>query len=156
VHLEPIHLADRGEEEQVVVRRRDHEVLDVVVLFQIHSHHALAAAPLLSVRRHRQSLDVAGARDRDDHVLLRDHVLELERVLARHDLRAAVVSASVDGLDLEQLLTDETVDANLVRQDRAELGDALLQVRVFLLNSLSLERRQPLEPQIEDRLRLNL
>ena len=49
VHLEPVHLADRGEEEQVVVGRRDEEVLDVVVVLQVHPHDADAAAPLLTV-----------------------------------------------------------------------------------------------------------
>src|ERR671931_625291 len=51
--LEPIDLADIREEEDVVVCRRDEEVLDVVVLLQVHSHHALTAAALFTIRRHR-------------------------------------------------------------------------------------------------------
>ena len=50
VHLEPVDLADRGEEEDVVVRRGDEEVLDVVVVLEVHPHHADAAAALLAVR----------------------------------------------------------------------------------------------------------
>ena len=50
VHLEAVDLADVREEEDVVVRRGDEEVLDVVVLLQLHPHHADAAAPLLAVR----------------------------------------------------------------------------------------------------------
>ena len=53
VHLQPVDLADGREEEDVVVRRGDEEVLDVVVLLHVHAHHADAAAPLLAVRRHR-------------------------------------------------------------------------------------------------------
>ena len=96
VHLEPVDLADGGEEEDVVVRRGDEEVLDVVVVLHVHPHHADAAAALLPVGGDREALDVAGARDRDHHVLLGDHVLELELLLGGDDLGAAVVVAAVD------------------------------------------------------------
>ena len=96
VHLQPVDLPDGGEEEQVVVGRRDDEVLDVVLVLQLHAHDADAAAPLLAVGRHRQALDVARARDRDDHVLLGDQVLELEIALGGDDLRAPVVAFGVD------------------------------------------------------------
>ena len=71
-------------------------MLDEVLVLEVHAHHADAAAALLPVGRHGQPLDVARAGDRDDHVLLGDHVLELERVLAGHDLGAAVVALRVD------------------------------------------------------------
>ncbi len=53
VHLQAIDLADVREEEDVIVRRRDEEVLDVVLVLQFHAHDADAAALLLSVRRDR-------------------------------------------------------------------------------------------------------
>ena len=53
VHLQPVHLPDRREEEDVVVRRRDEEVLDVVLVLHVHPHDADAAAALLAVRGHR-------------------------------------------------------------------------------------------------------
>ena len=53
VHLEAVDLADVREEEDVVVGRGDEEVLDVVVLLELHPHHADAAAALLAVRGHR-------------------------------------------------------------------------------------------------------
>ena len=59
-------------------------------------------------------------------------------------------------LDLEQLLADERVDPDLVGEDRAELGDALLEVGVLLLDSLALETGEALETEVEDRLRLDL
>src|SRR5579864_5842469 len=49
VHLEPVDLADIAEEENVVVRRGDEEMLDVVVLLEIHAHDTDAAALLLAV-----------------------------------------------------------------------------------------------------------
>ena len=70
-------------------------MLDVVLVLQLHPHDADAAAPLLSVGRHRQALDVTGARDRDDHVLLGDEILELEIALGGDDLRAPVVALRV-------------------------------------------------------------
>ena len=76
VHLQAVDLADVREEEDIVVRRGDEEVLDVVVLLQVHAHHALAAPPLLAVSRDREPLDVVRAGDRDHHVLLGDHVFE--------------------------------------------------------------------------------
>ena len=88
-----------------------------------------------------QPLDVAGARDRDDHVLLGDQVLELELLLGGDDLGAAVVAAAVDLLDLEQLLADDAVDLRLVAEDVAQLGDPLLQVGVLVLDLLARERR---------------
>jgi len=52
VDLEPIHLADGREEEDVVVRGGDEEVLDVVLVLQVHPHDADAPSALLAVRRH--------------------------------------------------------------------------------------------------------
>ena len=75
------------------MRRGDEQVLDVVLVLQVHAHDADAAAALLAVRGDRQALDVARARDRDHHVLFRDQVLELELVLGGDDLGAPVVVA---------------------------------------------------------------
>src|SRR5262245_36634003 len=151
VHLQPVDLADVREEEDVVVRRGDEQVLDVVVLLQVHAHHALAAAALLTVRGHGEALDVVRARDRDHHVLFRDQVLELELALGGDDLRAAVVALAVDLFDLEQLLPDQRIDPRLVAEDRPQLADPLHQVLVLVLDPLSLERAQRPQPQVEER-----
>src|SRR5262245_11002783 len=156
VHLQPVDLADVREEEDVVVRRGDEQVLDVVVLLQVHAHHALATAALLAVRGHREPLDVVRARDRDHHVFFRDQVLELELALGGDDLRAPVIVLAVDLLDLEQLLPDEAIDPRLVAEDRAQLADPLDEVLVLVLDPLALERGQRAEPEVEDRLRLDL
>jgi len=49
VHLQAIDLPDAREEQDVVVRRRDEQMLDVVLVLQVHPHHPDAAAPLLAV-----------------------------------------------------------------------------------------------------------
>ena len=50
VDLESVHLALVGEEEHVVVRRRDKEVVDVVALFELHPGDAHPATALLAER----------------------------------------------------------------------------------------------------------
>ena len=123
VHLLTVDLALVGEEEHVVVRRGDEELLDEVVFLELHAAHALAAALLLAVRGHRQALDVAAARDGDDHVLVGDEVLDVEVACFVGDLGAALVG--VAALDLEHLVADDLLDEVLVVQDALVVGDLL-------------------------------
>ena len=130
VDLRAVHLAAVGEEEQEVVRRAHEEVLDVVAVLHVHPGHADAPAVLLAVRRQRQGLDVAGLRDRDDHLLVGDQVLDVDLVLGGRDLRAPLVGEALG--DLEQLLLDDREHAALVAEDLAQLADALGLVGVLL------------------------
>ena len=84
------------------MRRAHEEVLDVVLVLHVHPGHADAAALLLAVGGERQRLDVARVRDRDDHLLVGDQVLDVDLVLGVGDLRAPLVAVAV--ADLEQLL----------------------------------------------------
>jgi hypothetical protein len=93
------------------------EVLDVVVLLHVHPGHAHAAAALLAIRGQRQRLDVARLRDRDDHLLVGDQVLDVELVLGVRDLGAALVAIALG--DLRQLLLDELQDLALVAEQLA-------------------------------------
>ena len=154
VDLLPVDLAAVGEEEQEVVRRADEEVLDVVLVLHVHAGDADAAALLLAVGGERQRLDVAGLRDRDDHLLVGDQVLDVHVVLGEGDLGAPLVAVAL--LDLEQLLLDQAHHARLVAEDLAQLLDPLERVRVLLLDLVRLERGEPLEAQVEDRLGLDL
>src|SRR6266536_6550177 len=81
VHFEPVALPLLREEHQVVVGRRDEQVLDPVVILRVGADHALAPAPLAAVRRYGQPLDVPGVRDRDHHVLFGDQVLNRKLAL---------------------------------------------------------------------------
>src|SRR6267143_4947430 len=92
VHLEPVAVAALGEEHQVVVRRRDEQVLDPVVVLGVGGRDAAAAAALPPVRRDREALDVAGVGHGDDHVLFGDQILDRELPLVGHDLGATLVA----------------------------------------------------------------
>jgi hypothetical protein len=129
-------------------------VLDVVVFLEVHPDDADAAATLLAVGRQRQRLDVPGVRDRDDHLLVGDQVLDVEVVLTRRDHRAALVAVALG--DLGQLLLDQRQDHLLVAEQRAQLLDALAEVGVLALDRVGLQRGQLLQAQVEDRLGLDL
>ncbi len=46
----------------------DEDILDNVFFLRAHTDNAPAAAPLPPVRINRHTFDVAGVRDRDDHI----------------------------------------------------------------------------------------
>ena len=127
-------------------------MLDVVVVLHVHPGDALAPAVLHPVGGQRQRLDVAGLRDRDDHLLVGDQVLDVHVVFGVGDLRAPVVAVGL--ADLEQLLADEGHDARLVAEDLPQLADPLDEVGVVALDLVDLERRQPAQRHREDRLGL--
>ena len=136
------------------MRRAHEEVLDVVAVLHVHPGHAAPAALLRAVGRQRQRLDVAGLRDRDDHLLLGDQVLDADLVLGVGDDRPPLVAEAVG--DLPQLLDDDREDARLVAEDRAQLADALDLVGVLGLDRVGLERGELRQAQVEDRRRLDL
>ena len=72
--------------------RADVEVLDVVVLLQVHPHDADAAAALLAVGGERQPLHVARGGERDHHLLLGDHVLHVDVAAEVQELGLALVA----------------------------------------------------------------
>ena len=111
VRLGAVDAAEVGEEQQPVVRRRDEEVVDEVVLAQLRAAHALAAAPLRPVVVRPGPLGVAAAGDGDDHLLLGDEVLDADLAVERQDRRAPLVAVLRD--DLGQLLGDDVALALL-------------------------------------------
>ena len=113
-----------------------------------------AAAPLGAVGGERERLDVARVRDRDDHLLVGDQVLDVDVVLGRRDLRPPLVAVAVG--DLLQLGLDQLEHHVLVAEQLAQLADPLHLVRVLLAQLPGLERGQLLEAQVEDRARLDL
>ena len=67
-----------GEAQDVVVRVGDEQLVDPVVFLGLRGLLAAAAAALRAVLGQRLALDVAGVRQRDDHVGRRDQVLGAE------------------------------------------------------------------------------
>ena len=88
VRLHPVDLALGREEQQPVVGGRDEDVRDHVLFLQGGALDALAAAALALERVDRLALHVAGAADRDDHVLLGDQILDVEVADVGLELRA--------------------------------------------------------------------
>src|SRR5215211_5966898 len=154
IDLEAVDLPAVREEEQEVVGRADVEMLDVVVLLEVHPHDAAAATVLLAVGRERQPLHVAGVGDRDHHLLLGDHVLDVDVALEVGDLGAALVAVAL--LELAQLLDDQGVDPRRVAEDRPELADELRELGVLLADLVGLHGGEAGETHVEDRLRLFL
>ena len=154
VDLQPVDLAAVGEEQHPVVRRADVQVLDVVALLEVHPHHPDAAAALLAVGGQRQALHVAGVGDRDHHLLVGDHVLDVHVALEVGDLGAPLVAVAL--LELVELLDDDAVDPRRIAEDRAQRGDPLDQLGVLGANLVGLQRREPREAHVEDRLGLLL
>ena len=110
VDLLPVDLALVGEEQQVVVRAGDEQVLDRIFFLGLGALEALAAAALRAVDAGRRALDVAVVRDRDDHRLFGDQVFQVDVAdLFAADLGAARVA--VLALQLLAILADDREDA---------------------------------------------
>ena len=92
VHLEPVDLAVVREEQEVGVGRGDVDAVDDVLLLGLHAGDALAAPALAPVGLDGRPLDVPGAGDGDDHLLVGDQILEGELDRLLDDLGAALVA----------------------------------------------------------------
>ena len=134
--------------------RGDEEVLDDVLLLGLHARHALAAAPLAPVRLDVRPLDVARARDRDDHLLVGEQVLDRELGRLGDDLGPARVAVLL--LDREQVLADDRHQLRVGREDALELLDEREGLLVLLDDLVALELSEALQPHVQDRARLDL
>ena len=148
VDLQTIYLALRGEEQHEGVRGRDEQVLDVVVILQVHRLHALAAALLLTVRGNGQALDVAGLRDRDHHALLGDEVFDVQVLGGIGELRSAGGVELL--LDLLQLLLDDVAHQLRVGEDAVVVRDLLAQLFQLGLDLLALQTGQAAQAHLQD------
>src|SRR5256886_8053038 len=154
VDLQPVHLAQRGEEEKVRVRRGDEEVLDDVFLFRLHARHALAPAPLAAVGLDVRALDVPRARDGDDHFLVGEEVFDRQLRRLGDDLGAARVTVLL--FDLEQLLPDDAHPLCVRGHESLELLDQREHLLVLLDDLVPLQLGQALQPHVQDGLGLDL
>src|SRR5262245_38674814 len=148
VHFKPVALALLSEEHHVVVRRRDEQVFDPVVFFLMGRDHTFAAAALPTIGRYGQTLDVAGVRDRDHHVLFRDQVFYRELALIGHDLGAAVVAKPLR--ELGQLFLQDLHPPRLGGEDFLAFLDELADVLELLLELGDLQGGEPGQAHVED------
>src|SRR5207253_3132837 len=148
VHLRPVDLAPRREEQEVGMRLAGEQVLDATLLARRRPDLAATAAALRPVEGHGVSLDVALVRDRDDHVLFDDEVLDREHPHLVDDLGPAGVGILL--ADRAQFLDDDLRYLALVGEDLAVVLDRAFGLAVFLEDLVALEAGEALQAHVED------
>src|SRR5690606_30376888 len=107
--LDPVDATAIREAEDRIVRVRDEQLLDPVVVLLAGGLLAAAAPALRPVLRDRLALDVAGMREGDDHVGRRDEVLGADLGGIELDARAPLVA--VLRADGDEFVRDDPGDA---------------------------------------------
>ena len=136
------------------MHRGDEEHGDEILLLRPHADLPPPPAPLRPVEADRVPLDVPRVGDGDHHLLVHDQVLEPQVLRLALDLGAAGVGVGVP--DLAELLPDHAQELRLLTENLFEPGDLLSHLLQFLQDLLALQPGQPLQPHVEDRLRLDL
>ena len=154
VHLEPEHPPLAGEDEHVVMRAGDEDLLDEVVVGGARAGFSAAAPPLRAVERHRIALDVPLVADGHHHVLFGDQVLVGK--LARLSLDLGAARIGEEALHLAQLLLDHIEEQLLGAEDRRQPDDQGLHLRQLGEDLLLLQPGQALQLHLEDGLGLDL
>ena len=126
--------------------RGHEEILDDVLLLGLHPRDALAPALLAAIRLHVRPLDVAGARDRHHHVVVREEILDGQVLRLPEDFRAPLVPIVV--LEGCELVLDDAHQPLLGGQDPLEVGDQRQRLLVLLDDLVPLELGQPLQPHV--------
>ena len=152
VHPDAIDLPDRRKEQQEVVRGRDEHVLDEVFFAGRRPHDAFAPAALRAVLLHRVPLNVAGVGDGDHDVFLDDQVRVRRVAAVRQNFRPPGVAEPFAHVD--QFLPDDPVDLARAGQNALQFGDGRLGFGVLGQDLLAFELRQPLQPHVQNSLRL--
>ena len=153
MNFQPIDLPGVREEQERLVCGRGEQGHDKIFFLDSHSDFALAAAPLRPIQGNRIALNVPGVRDRDDHFFIRDHVFQGNLGFFFHDLRATIVVVGLAHLD--QLILDDRTNQRFAAKDRLETLDLLQDLRIFLDEFVALQLRKPLEPHLQNRIRLD-
>ena len=136
------------------MRRGGEHGVHIVLVAQRRCAHTLAAALLRGVLVDGHTFDVAAVREREHALLFLDEVLDINVVLDVLDFRLALVAVLV--ADGDQLVAQHGLDLFGIGQQLAEVGDALFQLVILVLQLLALEPLQGLEAHIENGLRLHV
>ena len=153
-HAQPVHLALVGEAEQRVVRVRDEEVLDEVLVLDGRRRLAAAPPPLRLVDVEGLRLGVALVRDRDHHVFLGDQVFGREVLVRALDLGAALVGVPVPHIG--EFVADDAAQPVLRAEDLHQILDLVEDLAVVLHQLVTLQGGQALQLHVEDGLSLLL
>src|SRR5690606_24360032 len=125
LHFERVRLAAVREEDEYVRRARDEDVFEEIVLAAIHSCHRATGREPPTMQCKRHTLDVTAMAERDDDLLARDDLLDLDdsATLPVQDLRAAFVTKALD--DLVQLFDHDRELLLLTAKQRLQFLDLL-------------------------------
>jgi hypothetical protein len=154
VHGQLVDLSLAREHEEIGERVRDEDLAHAVLLARLHPLRAEAAAPLLAVLGERRALHVAGDGQRHGLALVGEQVVDRDLARRFGEARAALVAVLL--LDRDELAPDERQELLRVARGSLRAPSRARRARVLLLDLLALHAGEALEPQIEDRLRLDL
>ena len=143
-----------GEKEDEIVGGGGEHGVHIVLLLGGHGGNALAAPALGLVGGGGGALDVAAGGEGEDALLLLDEILDVDLVLHVLDLGHPVVAVPVP--DGGELVLEHAADLLLTGEQLIEVGDARLQLLVFVLQLLLLQPLEPLELHVQDGLGLHV
>src|SRR5262249_13861050 len=150
MNLELVDAARRGEEQYRRMGRSNENLIEEIFVAHRHAGAAAAAAPLRAIGRERHALDIAAMADGHDHILALDQRFDIGLEFELLDLGPPRRRELL--FDGAQLLANDIEHA----RTRAEDFEIALDLRdesvEFLGDLVALERGEPLQPQIEDRL----
>ena len=130
------------------------EMLDEVLFGGGRANLAAAAALLRAIERERGALDVAAVRDGDEHILFDDQIFDRELAFGLDDLGAARIGEFF--FYFVEFARDQLQQFLLVGENFLVARDESDGLLVLGLDFFALERSEPAQREIEDRLRLQL
>ena len=154
IDLHTIDLALGAEEQHVGMGGRHEQVLNEVVVLQVHTLHAFAAALLLAIGSDRETLDVACLRNRDDHLLVGDQIFDVQLFCLVGNTRFARRTELL--LDLQHFLFDDFVHQAFVREDATVIVDALAQLSQLFFDLFAFQAREATQAHLKNGLCLLL
>ena len=107
-----------------------------------------ASTTLLAVGGDGRALEVAGVRDRDRNLFIRNEIFELKLGGLVDDLGAAGVAVLV--ANLGELLDDDLAELGRRRKDGLVFGDVVADLGEFLEELVNRKLREAVELQFED------
>ena len=155
IALLTVYTASVGEEEDVVVRRGEEEMLcRVINLLAAATGFAYAATLLVAEVVERLALDIALMADGNNDVLLSNEVFDFHFRGITGNFRAALVTEAL--LHIHQVFLDNVHNLMLICQHAFQPVDSLQHVGIFVFNLLTLETSQTLQAHIQNSLCLTL